>query len=496
VSILVSVVMATYNSGEELERTIASLDEQSMPAEQFEVVVVDDGSTDGTFQRLQAMAVQRPNLRVSRIPNSGWPGRPRNLGTAAAHGEYVLYLDHDDYLFPEALQRMYAYARDNDADVLLGKETKLGAQSVGWRTWRCNVPVAAVDARSVQLMTPHKLYRRDFLRRHDIRFPEGRVRLEDYHFNGQVYARSPRIAILADYPCYRWMVHGGNAHLARTDLDQYWRSFDESLVAILAPGVDPEVRDVLLRRWYGRVILDRLPAAPAHMRARIHADADRLLAYFPARLDAGLSHRHRLYSALFRARDVEGIARLADSERELHVAAAVDMVRWEGRTLMVQAHGSLRLGEGESFPLRLVDKIPTRVLPAGVEVDGAVLDLADDARSAHVELSVRGRRSGVEWPVPGEGRVVCTDGVDVTVGGEVSAGTGAYGAPLPDDLWDIRVRVDAFGYHRQLRAPAPDGQDRPLPGKRLGVVKATAENTLALDLRRRALRRQSAPEPG
>src|SRR6186997_698455 len=109
----VSVVVAVYNPGPNIDGLISSLDGQSLRSDELEVVFVDDGSTDGTHERLLELAGSRPNFVVTTIPNSGWPGRPRNVGTDLARGEYVFYADHDDELFPEALERMHDLATAN-----------------------------------------------------------------------------------------------------------------------------------------------------------------------------------------------------------------------------------------------------------------------------------------------------------------------------------------------------------------------------------------------
>lgn len=72
-----------------MERALSSLDAQSLSDDQFEVIFVDDDSTDDTFERLTAVCRTRPHFQVERIANSGWPGRPRNIGIARARGEYL-----------------------------------------------------------------------------------------------------------------------------------------------------------------------------------------------------------------------------------------------------------------------------------------------------------------------------------------------------------------------------------------------------------------------
>lgn len=135
-------------------------------------------------------------------------------------------MDHDDEIFPEALRRMYEYAAANNADILLGKEVMFGdSRTPGWPTWRRNQPSVEVGHEVLHCMTPHKLYRRSLVEAASVRFPEGPIRFEDQYFNHAAYAVADKIAILADYPSYRWWMHGQNNHRAEVDLDIYMSSF-------------------------------------------------------------------------------------------------------------------------------------------------------------------------------------------------------------------------------------------------------------------------------
>src|SRR5699024_1245466 len=96
-SIKVSIVVAAYNTGEYIEPLIDSIIGQTLPADEFEAIFVDDGSTDATGQRLDELSAAQPNVRVEHIPNSGWPGKPRNIGADMADGEYIYFVDHDDW---------------------------------------------------------------------------------------------------------------------------------------------------------------------------------------------------------------------------------------------------------------------------------------------------------------------------------------------------------------------------------------------------------------
>lgn len=97
----VSVVMAVYNGERFLDEAVRSVVEQAFP--DWELVVVDDGSTDATPALLDAWARQEPRVRVFRQPNSGRPASARNHGIREARGDVIAFLDGDDLYHPDKL---------------------------------------------------------------------------------------------------------------------------------------------------------------------------------------------------------------------------------------------------------------------------------------------------------------------------------------------------------------------------------------------------------
>src|SRR3712207_793010 len=99
---LVSVVIPCYNQAHFLGEAIESVLAQSYP--NFEIIVVDDGSPDNTSE----VARSYPEVRLVRQENQGLSGA-RNAGLACSEGEYVVFLDADDRLLPEALETHLKY---------------------------------------------------------------------------------------------------------------------------------------------------------------------------------------------------------------------------------------------------------------------------------------------------------------------------------------------------------------------------------------------------
>ncbi|MDR1961632.1 MAG: glycosyltransferase [Gracilibacteraceae bacterium] len=111
----ISVIMPVYNSGQYLPRAIDSVLGQIL--RDLELILVDDGSTDGSGQVCNRYARTDERVRVIRKPNGG-TSSARNAGLAAVTGEYIAFADYDDYLFPEMYLYMYAKAEESGVDVV------------------------------------------------------------------------------------------------------------------------------------------------------------------------------------------------------------------------------------------------------------------------------------------------------------------------------------------------------------------------------------------
>lgn len=115
---LVSVIIAAYNCDKYINQCIDSLLNQSF--KNFEIIVVDDGSTDRTYSILNEYKTKNKNLYIYRQKNK-YAGVARNNGLSRAKGEYVLFLDADDFFEPNMLMLAYQRAKSVDADMVVFK---------------------------------------------------------------------------------------------------------------------------------------------------------------------------------------------------------------------------------------------------------------------------------------------------------------------------------------------------------------------------------------
>ncbi|TWT03659.1 glycosyltransferase family A protein [Planomicrobium sp. CPCC 101079] len=253
----VSVIVPTFNNTKEnLERIIESFDNQTMDKKDFEVIFVDDGSSEfQSFKRLKKMADERPNYTVKSIKASGWGSKPRNMGTKIARGEYVFYSDDDDSIFPQALEKMYDFAKKHDFDVVNPKVIRTKGWSWGWDEYQENIIGAEKNGvQSMGPMTVPKLYKKSFLEKNGLTFSEGeKVWWEDVMFSCLVFSKNPHIGVLAEYPIYHWREQNRSASFGK-DLDYKWSQLT-NLAIFFGENLSQEDRDIMVGHWYKSRVL-------------------------------------------------------------------------------------------------------------------------------------------------------------------------------------------------------------------------------------------------
>lgn len=338
-----SVVVPVYNAMPYLLTLLRSLVAQDLPPDEYEVIAIDDGSTDDGPGVLDEFAAQYPQLRVIHQPNSGWPGIPRNRGLELARGRYVFFADADDQMGPESLRRMVDFADEHGTDVLVPQ-----AVGVGGRWVRDIFEVTQVDADIETIfttLTPQKMFRRSFLREQGITFPEEKVRLEDGMVLAVAYLRARRVSILGGYPYYYLVARddGQNISSQKFDPEGYTWSIGEVSRLVRENDPDPERADRIILDLYRRKCLKFyaphrwLAMPPARRAAFLAAHGAFIETYISPEAEATLAEPFRSRSALVRAGDDAGLLALArDQLNQPLVSATLVKARWRQR-------GGLRL---------------------------------------------------------------------------------------------------------------------------------------------------------
>lgn len=205
----ISVIIPVYNAGAYLEECLDSVLHQTYG--NLEILLIDDGSTDGSGALCDAYAARDGRVRVFHQENRG-QSAARNAGLGAMTGELIAFVDADDVAAPDMLQNLLG-ALDTGADFAVcnilrideaGRPLDLCPLGDAMLTREAFLDKLLEEQAWFYVMPGGKLYRRELFR--NLRFPEGFI-YEDEAVLYPIVARCAKIATLAQ-PLYRYRCHG------------------------------------------------------------------------------------------------------------------------------------------------------------------------------------------------------------------------------------------------------------------------------------------------
>jgi len=221
----ISVIMPVYNAQRYLGETIASLQAQTFA--DFEVICVDDGSTDDSMAILDQVIAQDPRFRVVNQENAG-AGAARNKGFTHARGEYAIFLDSDDLFSPKLLEKLYQAITENDADIAAcnfsrfdvnGKETQHEGVHTRWIPEGLKVfSYRDTPDYIMRVINPtpwNKLYRSAFIREHNLKYEEISS-TNDITFAAVSVAAAERVTYIKDSLVRYRIGHAGSISARKT----------------------------------------------------------------------------------------------------------------------------------------------------------------------------------------------------------------------------------------------------------------------------------------
>ena len=201
--VLATVVVPMYGVRDYIGECLQSISDQTI-ADRLHVVLIDDGSVDGTGDIAARFVVDRPGWHLIRQPNGGpGPGAARNRGLAEARGPFVLFCDGDDVLEHDAMERLVEAATRTVADVVVGAARQIPTPRTWlWSRWFEPLDGAVLTGTVADFpeLVHHpapgdKLFRTDFLRRHELRFGE-RIHHQDTLVSVPALLLPSRLAVL------------------------------------------------------------------------------------------------------------------------------------------------------------------------------------------------------------------------------------------------------------------------------------------------------------
>ena len=291
-----SVIIPAFNAERFIDGALASVCAQTEA--DLEILVVDDGSSDGTRERVEAAARRDRRIRLLRTAQNGGPSAARNVGLGAARGEWIAPLDADDAFAPDRLTVLLALAHAHGADMAsdnLALVDEAGAElgpmfPPAWLAGEQALTTARFIAGNVGdprhprvsfgFMKP--LMRRALIEAHAIRYDETVRFAEDFGF----YVRCLRAGAVwwaTARPMYRYLVRANSLTEVQSsaDLDRL-RTVQRAMLRETRRSDDPELHDAVRRHLNG---IDRgyyYRATTDALKARRPGEALRILSSSPA----------------------------------------------------------------------------------------------------------------------------------------------------------------------------------------------------------------------
>lgn len=219
---LVTIVLPVYNVERYLPACLDSILGQSHL--RLQVVAVDDGSPDRSIDILRSYAARDPRLQIVRQPNAGL-GAARNTGAARARGRYLMFVDSDDVLRPDAVAAYVRSLTSTGSDFAVGAYQRVNAAgttpAASWvqavhRRARRSTTIEAFPEIQVNAVAWSKCYRLDFWRQAELRFPTD-VLYEDQAVSARAYARARRFDVLSQVT-YQWRIRDDRTSITQQDL--------------------------------------------------------------------------------------------------------------------------------------------------------------------------------------------------------------------------------------------------------------------------------------
>ena len=198
----VSIIVPVYNVEDYIEKCLDSLVNQTL--KEIEIIVVNDGSTDSSLEKIEKFAQQDSRIIIINQENQG-QGAARNSGLNIAKGEYIGFVDSDDYVDLDFYEKLYNAAKNNDADIsaasiLKHKKYKrfnlLYKKQICAKTTKDKIKVAK-DRKGRFFYVWNRLYKNKFLKQENLAFSTG-IYYEDVMFSAKAILAANMIICISN----------------------------------------------------------------------------------------------------------------------------------------------------------------------------------------------------------------------------------------------------------------------------------------------------------
>ncbi|UJF15262.1 glycosyltransferase [Jeotgalibaca sp. MA1X17-3] len=206
---MISVIIPAYNLEKQISNTLKSLINQTN--NNFEIIVIDDGSIDNTKEvALKTLQVSNVNNFLVITQNNGGVSKARNVGLLKSKGEYIFFLDGDDYVSKDFIDTLYHYIDQSSTrmDVLCWRYNRInntGKNTLNYFNSHIKEPfiisgIKAIEKialeKSLNVWTGSAIYRKEILEKNEIKYTEGCKSGEDQEFSIKALAKSDNVLFI------------------------------------------------------------------------------------------------------------------------------------------------------------------------------------------------------------------------------------------------------------------------------------------------------------
>ncbi len=220
--LLISFVIPVYNSKDYIADCIYSIINQDIDKSIYEIICVDDCSTDGSYDLLKELEKEISCLKIIQNSKNSGVSYTRNYGLSNSHGKYVRFVDSDDLIYPGCLKKSIELLNENEPDVLVGNYIKVPENTKLYEnfevkefntTYSCYEKVfdaapIEINDNKPMLSTTMSFFNRDFLNKGNIKYDENIPISEELDFY-LAFPKSCRI-IKMNAICYLYRYREGS----------------------------------------------------------------------------------------------------------------------------------------------------------------------------------------------------------------------------------------------------------------------------------------------
>lgn len=329
----ISVIVPVYNVEQYLEECLESLVNQTM-IEEMEVLMIDDGSTDNSRYIIEKYALDYENFHAYHKENEGL-AITRNVGMSHAKGEYIRFIDSDDCIPLDSNEKLYNLISKYNHDIVTGrfnKESKYNAwENILSKNSFKNVK-ENINSTHIKELTDlvwdatscNKLYKKEFLEKYNIKFPNEKIYYEDIIFTFKCYYFANSIGIINEN-VYNWRVRTSDNSITQNK-NSIKNPKDRFKILNLVHNfikdnkVNNDIVTAVYRRWLNHdlnIHMKQINNYPKEYYSELIEESNKLLNLIPDNIKNEQKSYLKILYKMIENKDIESLLKFAHLENDL-----------------------------------------------------------------------------------------------------------------------------------------------------------------------------------